>query len=419
MKSITIYPSQGLHGTITVPGDKSISHRALILASLAKGESQIQGLLLGEDVLSTMRILQQLGISMSHRPEQLQEGKTLIVKGEGLHGFKKSSDILDCGNSGTTLRLMMGLLSAQSFESILTGDDSLNKRPVDRVIKPLSEMGAKFDVFFEKEKRFVKVIGNPNLKAIHYDLPVASAQLKSAILLAGLFAAGKTTVSEPAPSRDHTERMLKSMGHDLKSFSTNIPGDFSSAAFFLVAALLVPHSKILIQSVGINPTRRALLDVLLKMGGIIKIQNERILSGEPLADLLVESSFLKSYDLKGSIIPNIIDEIPIFCVAAMSARGISTLSDAAELRVKESDRIAVMAEQIQKMGGKIEENPDGMVIHPAPFKAGTFQSHGDHRIAMSTAIASLMANSPSIIEDIECVATSYPSFFNTLQQLSS
>lgn len=433
MKEIIIHPKGSLRGRITVPGDKSVSHRSLIFAALAQGTSTIRNLLLGEDVLSTMGILQTLGVKMSHTPHELKKGDVLTVCGVGIHGFQKPSQILDCGNSGTTMRLMMGLLASQNFEATLTGDDSLNRRPMQRVMNPLTDMGASFRVENRDGKRLITVIGNPQLKGKSFKLPVASAQLKSAILLAGLGAQGVTTVEEPAPSRDHTERMLTAMGADLtleghmlsidpdkylSAFDLTVPGDFSSAAFFLVAGLIVPDSEICIEGVGINPTRRALLDVLLKMGGSITLQNERVVSGEPVADLLVKSSALKACDIGGDLIPNLIDEIPIFCIAAARASGVTRITDAAELRIKESDRLATMAGHLTRLGVPVVEEPDGLVIEGGfPFKKERFESQGDHRIAMSLSIAALLADGPSGISNIDCVATSFPGFFELLESL--
>ncbi|MDO8519628.1 MAG: 3-phosphoshikimate 1-carboxyvinyltransferase [Deltaproteobacteria bacterium] len=430
MKSETITPAKSLSGNFCVPGDKSISHRSLILAALAKGSSTIKNLLLGEDVLNTMRILKALGVSMSHQPEQLREGETLTVYGG--KPFSPPRENLDCGNSGTTLRLMLGLLSAQPFESVLTGDTSLNRRPMDRVMKPLEAMGARFEVLHEKGRRLIRVKG-AHLKGIDFPLPVSSAQVKSALLLAGLFARGETTLTEPEESRDHTERLLRAMGAklvsenrsltlvpgtDLAPGNVEVPGDYSSAAFFVVAGLIVPGSQITIKNVGVNPTRIGLHDALLKMGGNITFKKERTVSGEPIADLLVKSSPLKAADIRKEI-PRAIDELPIFAVAATHAKGVSEVSDAGELRVKESDRIATLGAEMKKAGADFEEKKEGFKIRGgASFKAGTFKSHGDHRIAMSLAIASLTGSKPSVIEDTECVATSFPSFFNLLKSVS-
>ncbi len=436
MNQFSLKPSRGLKGTIQVPGDKSISHRSLMFGALARGPSTIKGLLLGEDVLSTMKILMELGVTFSHKPEDLTPDTLLRVDGRGLRSFEKPKNILDCGNSGTSMRLMMGLLAGQPFESILTGDDSLNRRPMDRVMQPLELMGASFRVEESNGKRLIHVLGNPTLKGMQYTLPVASAQLKSALLLAGLHASSNTTLIQPELSRDHTERMLHSMGveievqnltltltppqNDLTPFKMEVPSDFSSAAFFLVAGLIVPGSDITLKSVGLNPSRRALLDVLMRMGGDIAIINERLVSGEPIADLNVRSSELKGVNLDGDIIPNLIDELPIFAVAAACAQGVSVVSDAAELRVKESDRIETLVGELSKMGAAIKEKPDGFQIEGGKAFIGGdgFQSHGDHRIAMSLAVASLIATSDTMIHDTDCVATSFPGFKNLLDELA-
>lgn len=434
-KSIPIQPSAGLKGHIQVPGDKSISHRAVMFAALATGASTIEGLLLGEDVLSTMRIFRQLGVKMSSAPEHLKSGQKLVIHGVGLHGLKAPSEILDCGNSGTTMRLLLGLLAAQTFTSTLTGDDSLNRRPMERVMNPLKEMGADFQITQDKKgRRLITVKGNPQLKGKNFVLPVASAQVKSALLLAGLYAQGGVQVTEPMASRDHTERMLASQGarlvvdgntvsirptEKLNSFHIQVPGDFSSAAFFIVAGLIVPNSKITISNVCINPTRAALAQVLKKMApDALQFLNERDLSGERVADILVTSQPLTASDISGDIVPSLIDEIPIFTIAAALAQGVSTISDAQELRVKESDRLAVMAQQLKKLGVDVTEKPDGLLIRGnASFTGGSFQSHGDHRVAMSFAIAALVSKGASQIEDIDCVATSFPTFFELLKSL--
>lgn len=436
MSSQIIQPIKSLRGSISLPGDKSISHRSLILASLAEGDSQIKNLLLAEDVLATLRILQQLGVSMSHRPDEIRPGDTLVVHGVGLRGLKHTKEILDCGNSGTSMRLLLGLLAAQPFESTLTGDDSLNRRPMDRVIKPLTEMGARFSITQKDGKRLIKVKGSKYLKksTVHH-LPVATAQVKSAILLAGLYAPEETLVVEPSLSRDHTERMMTAAGvklmrkgsevmvypvESLKPLNLTIPGDFSSAAFFLVGGLIIPDSEIALKAVGVNPTRAALIDILREMGGEVQVQKEHLRGDEPVADLLVQSSPLRVRDIGGDVIPKMIDEIPIFAIAAARAKGKTTISDAAELRVKESDRISVLAAELLKLGVPVEEKGDGLIIEGGfPFKEGTFESHGDHRIAMSLAIAALSMRNPSTILNTGCISTSFPTFFQKIDELSS
>lgn len=433
MTSQIINPAVSIRGAVPVSGDKSISHRALILSSLAEGVSVIRNLLLAEDVFSTMRILQQLGVQMSHKPEELKEGDELKIYGEGFHALKAPKSNLDCGNSGTSLRLMLGLLSAQPFDSVLTGDASLDRRPVERVTKPLEKMGGSFSVSFRNTKRFIKAgqLRPPPGGLIH-NLPIASAQLKSALLLSALYASGPTTLTEPAHSRDHTERMMNAMGVEfsyeenkitvnpptkLKPLHITIPGDFSSASFFIVAGLILPNSEVVIPSVGINSTRAALLRVLREMGGSIQLNDKRSEEGELIARVTSRSSSLKGVAVSGELIPNIIDEIPIFSVAAAFAEGESQVTDAAELRVKESDRIKTMSAELQKMGIPVIEKEDGFVMTGgSPIRAGTFMSHGDHRVAMSLSIAALKGNGTSTIEDTDCVRTSFPQFFDLLKR---
>lgn len=418
--SQTIFPAKSLKGIISVPGDKSISHRALILASLAEGESHITNLLLGEDVLATMQILQDLGVKMSHQPHQIKAQDTLTIYGKGLHSLKASKNILYCGNSGTTMRLMLGLLAAQPFESVLTGDESLNKRPMERVIKPLTQMGAQFSIQESKGKRLIHVVGTSKLKGGEFVLPMASAQVKSALLLAGLYTKIPVMVIEPGFSRNHTEIMLGNMGVPLKPLDFLVPNDFSSAAFFIVAGLVVPNSQLILKDVGLNPTRSAFIEVLKKMGGNIQIQNKKTMMGEEMGDLLVKSSSLKGYHLQGEVIPQVIDEIPIFAIAASCAKGKSEVSHAHELRVKESDRIKTVCLEVAKLGVSIQEKKDGFIIEGGrSFQSGTFESHGDHRIAMSLAIASLLAPQASVINNVDCVATSFPSFFKILDRVKS
>lgn len=433
MTSQTIHPAKSLRGNIAVPGDKSISHRCLILASLAEGKSSIQNLLLSDDVLATMCILTQLGVKMSHKPGKLNPDDTLTIEGEGLSSLKKSGEIFDCGNSGTTMRLMLGLLSACPFESTVTGDESLNKRPMDRVMKPLEAMGASFKVKNKGGRRLISVKGNSKLKGISYKLPVASAQVKSALLLAGIKGGVDVCVVEPAATRDHTERLMTAMGVSieknkneiklkskptLKPIDVTVPGDFSSAAFFIVGALTVPDSEVKIVSVGMNPTRSFLINVLKEMGGEIEVRNERVVSGEPVADLLVKTSKLSAKNIGNEIVPQMIDEIPVFSIAACLAEGTSTVSGAAELRVKESDRIATLTEELKKFGVSIQEKKDGFVVSGSQkFQPGTFESHGDHRIAMSLAIAALCCQKPSKIQNVDCVTTSFPDFFKKLGSL--
>lgn len=419
---MNIQPITSLKGTIEIPPDKSISHRSVMFASLAKGTSHITNFLMGEDCLSTIRCFRALGV-----PIQI-EGHHVIIKGKGLHGLSRPDDILDCGNSGTTVRLISGILSGQTFQTTLTGDASIQKRPMQRIIKPLTEMGATFKATNEQ---FCPMTIYPNtLKGITYHSPIASAQVKSAILLAGLYAHQPTTVIEPALSRDHTERMLSAFGATLERqdtavtisptselYATDIivPGDISSAAFFIVASLITPHSELIIQNVGCNPTRSGLLDVLCQMGGTITRLNEREVGGEPICDLHVCYSELHGVTIEGDIIPTLIDEIPALAIAALFAEGETIIRDASELRVKESDRIEALYQELSKMGAKIQTKPDGMIISGGyPLHGALLESHEDHRIAMSLAIAALRALSSSTLLNPECVSISFPNFWSLL-----
>ncbi|MFN6567580.1 3-phosphoshikimate 1-carboxyvinyltransferase [Dendronalium sp. ChiSLP03b] len=430
-KLIIQQPSVGLslQGSIRVPGDKSISHRALMLGALAQGETEIQGLLLGEDPRSTASCFQALGAEISELNTEL-----VRVKGIGLGNLQEPVDVLNAGNSGTTLRLMLGILASHSGRFFtVTGDRSLRSRPMSRVVKPLQQMGA--EIWGRKGNSLAPLaIQGQALKPTHYHSPIASAQVKSCILLAGLSTEGQTTITEPAISRDHSERMLRAFGADLstdpesKSVTINgpaqlygqkviVPGDISSAAFWLVAGAIVPGSELVIENVGVNPTRTGILEALDLMGADIQLENQREVAGEPVADLRVRSSRLKSCTIAGEIIPRLIDEIPILAVAAVFAEGTTIIRDAEELRVKESDRIAVMAQQLNKMGAKVTELPDGMeIIGGTPLAGTDVDSHTDHRIAMSLAIAALVARGITTIHRAEAAAISYPNFTATLQQ---
>lgn len=424
--------SQSLQGRIRVPGDKSISHRALMLGALAEGETQIQGLLLGEDPCSTASCFQAMGAEISELNTEL-----VRVKGIGLGNLQEPVDVLNAGNSGTTIRLMLGLLASHAgrFFSV-TGDSSLRSRPMSRVVKPLQQMGA--EIWGRKGTTLAPLaVQGKSLKPIHYNSPIASAQVKSCILLAGLATEGKTTITEPSLSRDHSERMLRAFGADLVTDpQTNsvtitgptqlygqtviVPGDISSAAFWLVAGAIIPDSELVIENVGVNPSRTGILEALGMMGADIQQENQREVAGEPVADLRVRSSRLTSCTIAGDIIPRLIDEIPILAVAAVFAEGTTTIRDAAELRVKESDRIAVMAQQLNKMGAKVTELPDGMEITGGTSLIGTdVDSYTDHRIAMSFAIAALNASGKTTIHRAEAAAVSYPNFTSTLQQVCS
>ncbi|MGH7998709.1 MAG: 3-phosphoshikimate 1-carboxyvinyltransferase [Brasilonema sp.] len=419
-----------LQGCIRVPGDKSISHRALMLGAIAEGETKIEGLLLGEDPCSTASCFQAMGAEISELNMEL-----VRVKGIGLGNLQEPIDVLNAGNSGTTIRLMLGLLASHAGRFFtVTGDSSLRSRPMSRVVKPLQEMGA--DIWGRKGNTLAPLaVQGKSLKPIHYNSPIASAQVKSCILLAGLTTEGKTIVTEPSLSRDHSERMLRAFGADLVTDpETNsvtitgptqlygqtviVPGDISSAAFWLVAGAIVPDSELVIENVGVNPTRTGILEALAMMGADIQQENQREVAGEPVADLRVRSSHLKSCTMSGDLIPRLIDEIPILAVAAIFAEGTTIIRDAAELRVKESDRIAVTAQQLNKMGAQVSELPDGMEITGGTPLVGTdVDSHTDHRIAMSLAIASLVASGQTTIHRAEAAAVSYPTFVTTLQQV--
>ncbi|HEY9848262.1 MAG TPA: 3-phosphoshikimate 1-carboxyvinyltransferase [Leptolyngbyaceae cyanobacterium] len=419
-----------LQGRIKVPGDKSISHRALMLGALAEGETQIKGLLLGEDPRSTAECFRALGAEISELNTELVK-----VKGIGLGEIREPNDILNAGNSGTTMRLMLGILASHPDRFFtVTGDSSLRSRPMSRVIQPLEQMGA--SIWGRKGNSLAPLaVRGRSLKAITYHSPIASAQVKSCILLAGLMVEGKTTVTEPALSRDHSERMLKGFGAQvivdpqtnsatvvgpakLIGQSVIVPGDISSAAFWLVAGAIVPGSELVIENVGVNPTRTGILEALGMMGADIQLENQREVAGEPVADLRVRYGRLKACQIGGDLIPRLIDEIPILAVAAVFAEGTTVIKDAAELRVKESDRISVMASQLNRMGAKVTELPDGMEITGGTALVGTdVDSHTDHRIAMSFAIAALNAKGTTIVNRAEAASISYPDFFATLKQI--
>ncbi|RDH51040.1 3-phosphoshikimate 1-carboxyvinyltransferase [Fischerella thermalis] len=427
-------PTSGLslQGRIRIPGDKSISHRALLLGAIAQGQTQIKGLLLGEDPCSTASCFQAMGAEISELNSEL-----VTVTGIGLGNLQEPTDVLNAGNSGTTMRLMLGLLASHPGRFFtVTGDSSLRTRPMSRVVKPLQQMGAQ--IWGRKDGSLAPLaISGQALKPIHYHSPIASAQVKSCILLAGLLTEGQTTVTEPALSRDHSERMLKAFGAKLdidpQTHSVTItgptqlvgqtvvvPGDISSAAFWLVAGAIVPNSELVIENVGVNPTRTGILEALAMMGADIQRLNEREVAGEPVADLRVRSSRLQSCTIAGEIIPRLIDEIPILSVASVFATGTTVIKDAAELRVKESDRIAVMAQQLNKMGAKVTELPDGMEITGGTPLVGTdVDSYTDHRIAMSLAIAALVATGKTTIQRAEAASISYPNFVPTLETVIS
>ncbi|MGB9903679.1 MAG: 3-phosphoshikimate 1-carboxyvinyltransferase [Desulfotomaculales bacterium] len=424
-----VKPARSLRGVISVPGDKSISHRAVMLGALAEGETRIENFLAGEDCLATVRCFRELGVEISGPGEQ----NTVVVHGRGPQGLKEPSNVLEAANSGTTLRLLTGILAGLPFFSVLTGDSSLRSRPMGRVVVPLREMGAQ--IWGRGGGEFAPLaVSGGDLHGISYRLPVPSAQVKSAVLLAGLLARGETAVTETVATRDHTERLLKHFGarvqcdgrgtvsvkggQRLAGRPLTVPGDISSAAFFLVAAACTPDSEITVAGVGINPTRTGILDVLKEMGANLAVLNVRESGGEPVADLRVRSSSLSGTVIAGELIPRLVDEIPVLAVAAAAARGRTEIRDAAELRVKESDRLAVLAVELGKLGADIEELPDGLLIRGGrPLRGAVCQSHGDHRVAMALAVAGLLARGETVVLEEGCAAVSYPGFYDVLNSL--
>ena len=421
-----IHTAKPLKGELSVPGDKSISHRAVMFGSLASGTTEITHFLKGADCLSTIRCFRQMGVEIEEQKDRI------LVRGRGLHGLSAPSSVLDCGNSGTTTRLISGILAGQSFSSQLTGDASIRKRPMGRIIRPLRQMGASIESLSGNDCAPLRIEGRP-LHAISYDSPVASAQVKSCVLLAGLYADGPTSVTEPALSRNHTELMLSSLGAELTRKGTtatinpepvltgtsiHVPGDISSAAFFLAAGLMVPGSEILLKNVGINPTRDGILRVIRAMGGSLEILNRTNSGGEEAADLLVRSSSLHGTVLEGDLIPTLIDEIPVIAVLAAFAEGTTIIRNAEELKVKESNRLDIMVDGLSRMGADIEGTDDGMIIRGGKSLHGAvIDSHLDHRIAMSFAVAALAADGETEILDADCVNISYPEFYRDLKML--
>ena len=418
-KRFIVSPGGKLSGSMQVPGDKSMSHRSVIFGALAEGTTHVSGLLEGEDVLATIAAFRAMGVNI----EGPDEGR-LVIHGAGLHGLKKPQHDLDMGNSGTAMRLLSGLLSGQSFATRLIGDKSLSVRPMRRIVDPLSEMGAKISTA-EGGTPPLQIEPTDSLHAINYQMPMASAQVKSCLLLAGLYAEGKTCVTEPAPTRDHTERMLRGFGYPVTSDGARVclepgfrlaatdmmvPGDISSAAFFIVGATIAKDSRVEIKNVGINPTRTGILFVLKQMGADIELKNERTIGGEPVADLVVQSAPLHGIHIDEKHVPLAIDEFPAILVAAACASGETVLSGAEELRVKESDRIAVMARGLANIGIDVIETPDGMRVQGGQIQGGAVDSHGDHRIAMAFAMAALQSNAEIQIDDCDNVATSFPDF---------
>lgn len=420
------YQSGPLKGEVTIPGDKSISHRSVMFGSIAKGTTEITGFLQGADCLSTISCFRKMGVEIENTQDKV------LVHGRGLHGLAAPDSVLDCGNSGTTTRLISGILAGQNFSCTLTGDASIQKRPMKRIMDPLSMMGAQIESIHQNGCAPLAITGS-SLHGIHYHSKVASAQVKSSILLAGLYAEGKTQVTEPALSRNHTEIMLRFFGADITSEGCTasvlpaeelygqkitVPGDISSAAYFIAAALLVPGSELLIKNVGINPTRDGILRVCQAMGADITLLNAVYDSGEPVSDLLVRHSNLKATEIGGELIPTLIDEIPVIAVMACAAEGTTIIRDAAELKVKESNRIRTVVDNLKAMGAHLEETEDGMIIHGGkPLHGGIIESHLDHRIAMSFAIASLIAEGETTIQNAECVNISYPAFYEDLEKL--
>ncbi len=428
MDSKIISRAKPLKGEVTVAADKSISHRAVIFSALAQGESVISNLLEAEDIQSTCRCMKNLGVDIQVR------NSTLLIKGGGLQGLKEPDRVLDCGNSGTTIRLLTGVLSAQPFFSVLTGDYSLNQRPMRRVIEPMQLMGAELQGRQGGNYPPLAIKGG-KLQGIDYLSPVASAQVKTAILLAGLNANGVTQILEPEKSRDHSENMLAAMGaaiqvdglriqlqpgQELSAQEFQVPGDISAAAFFLVAATIVPGSELKICDIGVNPTRTGIIEVLQQMGANIKLENQRTIGGEIMADIIITASQLKGVKIEGEIIPRLIDELPVLAVAMAVAEGESEVREAGELRIKETDRIAAICSELGKMGVAITELGDGFRIkgkQQSP-QGAKVDSHGDHRIAMSLAVAGLIAEGETTIGNAGAVNISFPSFWDTLEEIS-
>ncbi|CAN5465128.1 3-phosphoshikimate 1-carboxyvinyltransferase [soil metagenome] len=424
-QTVTVNPAIGLAGTVILPADKSIAHRAAILSALAQGESEIIGYPDSADPQTTLQCLRDLGVEITH-----VEGR-IRVRSQGLRSFQRPVSALDCGNSGTTMRLLSGVLAGQQFATTLVGDDSLSIRPMERVAEPLRQMGARIQT---TESHAPLTIEPGKLVGIPYTLPVASAQVKSAVLLAGLFASGETTVIEKTPTRDHTERMLQlpvldfggsrritvSGNHPVRARTWVVPRDFSAAAFFLVAASIIPTATVQMNAVGLNPTRIGLLDILRAMGADIRVTNERDRGGEPVGDIVVRSPAdgLSGVDVGGALIPNLIDEIPVLAVAAAYARGRTTITGAAELRHKESDRLSATSGFLMAMGVAITESDDGLEIEGGqPLHGAHVDPRGDHRIAMAAAVAALGATSPTVISDPSCVGVSFPDFWQVLTEI--
>ncbi len=423
-----VTPSRVCDATVTVPGDKSVSHRALMLGSVAEGRTEVSGFLAGEDCLATLTAMRSLGVDI-----QQPSATEMSIEGVGLRGLRGSNGDLDLGNSGTAMRLMAGLLSGQSFSSVLTGDESLNGRPMGRIIKPLTMMGAAIESDCDGTPP-LQISGGMRLQGIHYDLPMASAQVKSAVLLAGLYADGTTSVTEPAVTRDHTERMFGSMGVEvsvnngtialeggqkLRGGNVRVPADLSSASFVILAALLAENADVQIKEVGVNPTRTGVIDILQSMGADIALENPQLLGEEPVADIRVRSSTLMGGVVDPGLVSLAIDEFPVLFVAAAAAVGTTHFSGIGELRVKESDRIAAMADGMRILGIQVDETDDGAVVHGGRLGGGTVQSFGDHRVAMSLAIAGTIASDEVTVENVAAVDTSFPGFCDTMAALGA
>ena len=443
-----VRPARSLCGEVAVPGDKSITHRAVMLNAIASGTAVVTGAGLGADCLSTAACMRALGATVRRRwpdgqltddlrrnPLTGQEERAdavLVVEGAGLHGLAEPADVLDAGNSGTTTRLLGGILAGQPFFSVLTGDASLRSRPMGRVVQPLRQLGAR--IAARRGDTLLPLAVSPShLAGTQLTMHVASAQLKSCLLLAGLYAGGETTIKQPEESRDHTERLLRAQGAsirqegltlritghpDLKAVDVAVPGDISSASFWLVAACIHPDARVTVRNVGVNPTRTGIIDVLREMGATITLANERVEGGEPVADVTAESSRLHGVYVGGAMIPRLIDEVPVLAVAATVAEGETTICDAAELRVKESDRLAATAAELRKLGAQVEELPDGLNVRGGRLRGGEVESYGDHRMAMSLAVAALVASGPVLIDGGECVDISYPTFWPDLERLA-
>lgn len=425
----TVKPARRLAGAIAIPGDKSISHRSVMLAGLADSPVRISNFLAAADCLSTVASMRALGVKIEQAGEN-----GLTVRGNGLFGLSEPEDILDAGNSGTTLRLLTGILAGQPFFSVLTGDGSLRRRPMGRVITPLAKMGCR--ILGREQSRYapLAILPADGIHGIDYTMPVASAQVKSALLFAGMFADGPTRITEPYLSRDHSERMLQTFGAKVTRSgltvklapvqelfappAIDVPGDISSAAFWLVAATVIPGSRLRLTNVGVNPTRTGIIDILRRMGADITVDAERQAGEEPVADLVVASADLTGTTVEGEIIPRLIDEIPVLAVAALFAKGRTVISGAEELRVKETDRLKAITLELTKMGARIEETADGLIIDgPQPLSDAVCQSHGDHRMAMALAVAGMAAGGVEI-EEADCVAISYPHFFSHIVKLA-